>query len=141
MLTQLTLNIVNDRTEIRSLRNSFDVFASENLLAGSVRRDVQLALDELVTNLIDYGYSDSEEHTIKVELNIDENRLTIEIEDDAEAYNILERDDPDISKSIEEKPIGGLGIYLVKQLMSDVKYERTDGKNRVTLIKKLTQGD
>ena len=141
MLTQLTLNIVNDRTEIRSLRNSFDVFASENLLAGSVRRDVQLALDELVTNLIDYGYSDTEEHTNEVELNIDENRLTIQIEDDAEAYNILERDDPDISKSIEDKPIGGLGIYLVKQLMSDVKYERTNGKNRVTLIKKLTQGD
>lgn len=141
MPTQLTLSIVNDRTEIRSLRNSFDVFASENLLAGSVRRDVQLALDELVTNLIDYGYSDTEEHTIEVELNIDENRLTIQIEDDAEAYNILERDDPDISKSIEDKPIGGLGIYLVKQLMSDVKYERTNGKNRVTLIKKLTQGD
>ena len=46
-----------------------------------------------------------------------------------------------LTKSIDEKPIGGLGILLVKHLMTDVKYERTNGKNRVTLIKELTQGE
>jgi anti-sigma regulatory factor (Ser/Thr protein kinase) len=100
-----------------------------------------LALDELVTNIIDYGYGDGEEHTIEIDLDLNEDRLTIDIVDDAAEYDILDKDDPDITKSIDEKPIGGLGIFLVKHLMTDVKYERADGKNRVTLIKELTEGD
>mgnify|MGYP002031499205 CR=1 FL=1 len=100
-----------------------------------------MALDELVTNIIDYGYNDSVEHTIEFGFNLSEDCLTIEIVDDAAEYDILEKEDPDTTKSIDEKPIGGLGIFLVKHLMTDVKYKRTDGKNRVTLIKELTQGD
>ncbi len=141
MPTQLSLSIPNSRPEIRNLRKSFDDFAQENRLAGNIRRDVQLALDELVTNIIDYGYGDGEEHTIEIDLDLNEDRLTIDIVDDAAEYDILDKDDPDITKSIDEKPIGGLGIFLVKHLMTDVKYERADGKNRVTLIKELTEGD
>ena len=139
--TQLSLSIPNSRPEISNLRNSFDEFAHKNRLLGNIRRDVHLALDELVTNIIDYGYSDNEEHTIEVEINLSEDYLTIEIVDDASEYDILGKEDPDITKSIDEKPIGGLGIFLVKHLMTDVKYERTNGKNRVTLIKELTQGE
>ena len=141
MPTQLSLSIPNNRPEIRNLRNIFDEFSQKNQIPENIRRDVQLALDELVTNIIDYGYNDSAEHTIEVGFNLSEDCLTIEIVDDAAEYDILEKEDPDTTKSIDEKPIGGLGIFLVKHLMTDVKYKRTDGKNRVTLIKELTQGD
>ncbi|MBH31571.1 MAG: ATP-binding protein [Candidatus Marinimicrobia bacterium] len=141
MPTQLSLSIPNNRPEIRKLRNIFDEFSQKNQISENIRRDVQLALDELVTNIIDYGYNDSVEHTIEFGFNLSEDCLTIEIVDDAAEYDILEKEDPDTTKSIDEKPIGGLGIFLVKHLMTDVKYKRTDGKNRVTLIKELTQGD
>ncbi len=139
--TQFSISIPNSHSEIRNLRKIFDEFANKNSLTENVRRDVQLALDELVTNIIDYGYNDNEEDAIEVGLNLSEDCLTLEIVDNASEYNLLEKEDPDITKSIDNKSIGGLGIFLVKQLMTDVKYERTDGKNRVTLIKELTQGD
>lgn len=138
---QLSLMILNNRPEIRSLRNRFDSFAEQNDLPGSITRDVQLALDELLTNIVDYGYEDDKDHTIEVEFELTENSLSIRIIDDAKPYNIFDKADPDTSQSIDEKPVGGLGIYLVKRLMTEVKYEYRGGKNQVTLIKGLTHGD
>ena len=115
----------------------FSVKLDPRVPSNDVRRNIQIALDEIISNTIEYGYEKYSGDKIKVNFLIDQTNLVIEIIDNAKPYNILERDDPDISKSIEEKPIGGLGVHLVKSLMNEVKYDCINGKNHLTLIKQL----
>ena len=86
---------------------------------------------------MNYGYKDSDEHYIDVHFDIDDGALKVEIVDDSVPYNILERENPDTTLSIEDKPIGGLGVFLIKKLMSDVDYYTENGKNHLIMIKEL----
>lgn len=137
MSKQLSVSILNKHSEIQKIREEFESFANKNQMANDVRRNTQIALDEIISNTIEYGYEKYSGDKIKVNFLIDQTNLVIEIIDNAKTYNILERNDPDISKSIEEKPIGGLGVHLVKSLMTEVKYDCINGKNHLTLIKQL----
>ncbi|MBF88489.1 MAG: histidine kinase [Candidatus Marinimicrobia bacterium] len=137
MSKQFSVLISNKNSEISIIREKFESFALKNEVEKNIRRNIQIALDEILSNTIQYGYENNSVDKIKVKFLIDHTNLVIEIIDNAKTYNILEKDDPDISKSIEEKPLGGLGIYLVKNLMSKVKYESVNGTNHLTLIKKL----
>ena len=141
MAMELLLQLSNNRSEIRNLSNRFDIFAKDNKLANKVIHDVQLALDEVVTNIVEYGYDDDDEHLIDIKFILNEQSLKIIIIDDAKPYNILDKKDPDTSQSLDEKPIGGLGIYLVKRLMTNIDYDYRDGKNHLLLTKSFTEGD
>ena len=141
MATELLLQLSNNRPEIRNLRNRFDIFAKDNELPAKVIHDVQLALDEVVTNIVEYGYDDDDKHLIDIKFILNEQSLKIIIIDDAKPYNILDKKDPDTSQSLDEKPIGGLGIYLVKRLMTNIDYDYRDGKNHLLLTKSFTEGD
>ena len=141
MATELLLQLSNNRPEIRNLRNRFDIFAKDNELPNKVIHDVQLALDEIVTNIVEYGYDDDDKHFIDIKFILNEKSLKIIIIDDAKPYNILDNKDPDTSLSLDEKPIGGLGIYLVKRLMTNIDYDYRDGKNHLLLTKSFTEGD
>ena len=141
MAMELLLQLSNNRPEIRNLRNRFDIFAKDNELPNKVIRDVQLALDEVVTNIVEYGYDDDDKHLIDIKFILNEQSLKIIIIDDAKPYNILDKKDPDTSQSLDEKPIGGLGIYLVKRLMTNIDYDYKDGKNHLLLTKSFTEGD
>ncbi len=138
---ELLLQLSNNRPEIRNLRNRFDIFAKDNKLADKVIHDIQLALDEVVTNIVEYGYDDDDKHLIDIKFILNEQSLKIIIIDDAKPYNILDKKDPDTSLSLDEKPIGGLGIYLVKRLMTNIDYDYRDGKNHLLLTKSFTEGD
>ena len=141
MAMELLLQLSNNRPEIRNLRNRFDIFAKDNELPNKVIRDVQLALDEVVTNIVEYGYDDDDKHLIDIKFILNEQSLKIIIIDDSKPYNILDKKDPDTSLSLDEKPIGGLGIYLVKRLMTNIDYDYRDGKNHLLLTKSFTEGD
>ena len=141
MAMELLLQLSNNRPEIRNLSNHFDIFAKDNKLADKVIHDVQLALDEVVTNIVEYGYDDDDKHLIDIKFILNEQSLKIIIIDDAKPYNILDNKDPDTSLSLDEKPIGGLGIYLVKRLMTNIDYDYRDGKNHLLLTKSFTEGD
>ena len=141
MAIELLLQLSNNQPEIRNLSNRFDIFAKDNKLADKVIHDVQLALDEVVTNIVEYGYDDDDEHLIDIKFILNEQSLKIIIIDDANPYNILDKEDPDTSLSLDDKPIGGLGIYLVKHLMTNINYDYRDGKNHLLLTKSLSEGD
>ena len=140
MAMELLLQLSNNRPELQNLSNRFDIFAKDNELADKVIHDVQLALDEVVTNIVEYGYDDDDEHLIDIKFILNEQSLKIIIIDDAKPYNILDKKDPDTSQSLDEKPIGGLGIYLVKRLMTNIDYDYRDGKNHLLLTKSFTEG-
>ena len=141
MATELSIQLSNNRPEIRNLRNRFDIFAKDNKIPKKAINDVQLALDEIVTNTIEYGYEDDDKHLIDIKFTFNKESLKIIIIDDANPYNILDKENPDTSLSLEDKPIGGLGIYLVKHLMTNIDYDYRDGKNHILLTKSLTEGD
>jgi serine/threonine-protein kinase RsbW len=97
---------------------------------------VSFAIEETVTNCIKYGYDDSNDHTVDIVVSVDEGALRVEVIDDGRAFNPLEVPEPDMSLAMENKPIGGLGIHMLRELADEIRYERPDGTNRLVLTKR-----
>ncbi len=128
----------NRLKEIEPLAKALEGFAAvHNLPAQSVFQ-INLSLDELLTNTISYGFPDGGDHEIVVEAVLQEDGLVITTRDDGLPFNPLERTEPDISQDIEERPIGGLGIHLVRSTMDEIEYRWETGENVLTM-KKLTR--
>lgn len=117
---------------------SVTAFVEEYLepYGGSIKAVTQIsvALDELVSNIV--NYSGSKDYTVRIEVS-DSKVTTLTFIDSGVPYNPLEKDDPDVTLSAEERKIGGLGIFLVKKTMDNVRYSREDGKNVLTIEKQL----
>ena len=130
-----------------SLRNALDAISPANdaatawLEARQVPPDtaflVSLAIDEMVTNCIKYGYDDAGEHVINVQLSVSDHQLAMVVIDDGHPFNPLDAPVPDLSLSMEDRPIGGLGIHLLRQLADQMTYERRGDMNHVTLLKQF----
>lgn len=129
MILEKTLTLKNDISELNNLRELSEVFGQENNISNDIINKFQLAFEELISNIIFYGYDDELPHEISVVFTLDGKSMAVLIVDDAKEFNPLEKEDPDISLSIDERKIGGLGIYLVKSLMDEVNYKRESGKN------------
>lgn len=99
---------------------------------------VSLAIEELVTNCIKYAYDDSNDHTVDIVLSVHAGDLNVEVIDDGRPFNPLEVPAPDLSLAMNDRPIGGLGLHLLRELADDVKYERRNGTNRLLLTKRLS---
>ena len=97
---------------------------------------VQLALEEILANIASYAYAPAD-GDMEIEYNIEEQTLVMTISDEGKPFNPLERDDPDITLSVDERPIGGLGLFIVKNTMDDVQYFREDNKNVLVIKKKI----
>lgn len=95
-----------------------------------------LAIEELVTNCIHYGYDDTAEHTIRLEFGLADGALTMEVTDDGHEFDPVNAPEPDFSLELEDRPVGGLGIHMLRKLADEMTYERVDGKNRVRLVKR-----
>jgi serine/threonine-protein kinase RsbW len=98
---------------------------------------MNLALDELFTNIISYGFQDQSEHFIRVNISADQDVLTVVLEDDGMAFNPVARIPPEVPCTLDECKVGGLGIHLVKNLMDEIVYERRAGMNVLTLKKSI----
>ena len=102
------------------------------------RMQIEVAVEELFVNIANYAYSPEVGNaTIGVKVQDDENYVTISFKDSGTPYDPLAKPDPDITLSADDRPIGGLGIYMVKKSMDDVKYEFKDGQNILTIKKNL----
>lgn len=99
--------------------------------------NVHLALEEAITNVIMYAYPKDEDHEIELIASCEDNQLTFEIIDSGEEFDPTLQPDADTTLSLEERPVGGLGIFLIRRLMQKVVYSRIDGRNVLTLVKIL----
>ena len=103
------------------------------------RTQIDIAIDELLGNIALYAYNpETGPATVRVEVEDEPLSVVITFIDNGVPYDPLAADDPDIHLSIEDRPIGGLGVFLVKQTMDEVTYEYVDGKN-ILRIKKALQ--
>jgi serine/threonine-protein kinase RsbW len=132
-----TITLRNDLAEIPRVAKFLDAFCAPLLPTPKDVPALQLALEEAVTNVINHGYADGKPHTFTVELAAAARRVTVIVTDDAPAYDPLSRAEVDVTKPLEDRQIGGLGVHLVKKLMDSARYERRDGRNILTLVRTL----
>lgn len=138
MAASETLTVPASGEGLHRVVAAFDAFAGENRLPPHVVQAAQVALDEILSNTVRAGWADGAARgEIQVSFRILEDLLEVVISDDARPFNPLEREDPDVSAPVLERPIGGLGIYLVKRLMDVVEYERAGDRNRLRLGKRI----
>jgi sigma-B regulation protein RsbU (phosphoserine phosphatase) len=119
--------------EIERINTEFKQFADDRGLAAGVSQKVSIVFDDLLNNIISYGFSDDEEHQIEIDVAYSPDKLVITIADDGIPFNPFDQVGPDITLSIEERDIGGLGVLLIKELMDEYQYQRHSNSNVVTL--------
>jgi anti-sigma regulatory factor (Ser/Thr protein kinase) len=130
----------NRLEEIAKVMTALEELADSAGLNVGVAQAAELVLDELLTNIISHGYSDTVQHKIAVEMLVVANALRIVISDDGICFNPFEQKSPGLESSIEERDLGGLGIHLVKKFLDEYSYQRLEGRNVVTLLKHLGKG-
>ncbi len=134
---QLSVSVTGSIAGLVRVTDDFERFSSAHGLPDQVRRSVQVVLDELLSNTVRCGKVGDRELTIEVGFHLDTETIRVEIVDDGTPFNPLERESPDTTLPLELRPVGGLGVMLVKHLVDDITYVYEGGRNRVLLGKRL----
>lgn len=128
--------IANELSELNNIVNAIDNLAHEWKLSAKLTGQLNLVVEEVVSNIMKYAYTDSKEHQITIDFCNEGTCIELKIVDDGAFFNFLEFEDkPDINAPVEEREIGGLGIHIVTTLMDIVDYKRIDNKNILILTK------
>ncbi len=121
-------------SELLKLHRTLDSLGEKYNLPKKVIHDANIVMEEALVNIINYAYENKEEkHKILFRLKIENGELVLNIEDDGKPFNPLSVPEPDINVPVEEREIGGLGVYLIRQLAKSVSYARHDTKNILTI--------
>jgi serine/threonine-protein kinase RsbW len=131
------ITIVNQGSEIARVAGLLERLAAERHLDPEIVADMQIALDEVLTNITEYAYTDDAEHRIHIRFEALDNVLEAVIEDDGAPFNPLEIPAPDVSAPLHERRVGGVGMHFVRSLMDEVAYERAGERNRLVLRKRF----
>lgn len=134
---QRSITLSNDIEEVPQLAEFVDTVCEEAGLDMSVAMQMNLAMEEAVVNVMTYAYPTGTKGDVCIEAKTDEDYLTFTITDKGTPFDPTGSEEVDTTLSAEERPIGGLGIHLVRTLMDDICYERSNGQNVLTLKKKL----
>jgi anti-sigma regulatory factor (Ser/Thr protein kinase) len=134
---RLILRVVNDLAELSRVAEAVDEFCEAQTVPQACAFKINVALEELLTNTISYGFDDDQRHEIALTLARQGESVVVEISDAARPFDPLQAPAPDLDSALDERRVGGLGVYLVKTLMDDVTYEYRDGRNHVTLRKDI----
>jgi sigma-B regulation protein RsbU (phosphoserine phosphatase) len=135
------ISVPNNLSSIGLVNEEFENFCARNEVPEDVMRRIEVVFDELLSNIISYGFDDDELHEVDVHVSFDSRRLVIEIQDGGRPFNPFSQESPDTNLSVEDRQIGGLGIHLVRQMMDEVSYERHINKNVVRLVRRFESDD
>jgi len=138
MDASLTTRIKASPEGLKSVTAALERWRVAQRLEASAVWPFHVAIDEMLSNTLRCGYAgDACDHDIEVRFAIESGLMQVAIIDDARAFDPLQAPPPDISRPLEERAVGGLGIFLVRRLMDDVRYERSGGRNLLTLRRRL----
>lgn len=140
MADTFQMSVGADPGGVGDVSAAFAAFAEAHALPEAVRRSLNVALDDLLANAVSHGRNGRDHCSVTVEVKLDHESVTATITDDGPPFDPLRSSAPDTTLSVEERPIGGLGIHLVGQLMDQVSYQRLEGHNVVVLVKQLANG-
>ena len=127
----------NDIQQIPQLAEFIETIAQEKRLDQSLAMSLNLALEEAVSNVIMYAYPEGADGLVDIEAILRKDSLEFIISDNGIAFDPTAAPEADVTLGAEERRIGGLGIFLVRKIMDSVGYERKDGKNILSMTKKI----
>jgi anti-sigma regulatory factor (Ser/Thr protein kinase) len=134
---QLILAVADQLSEIPRVAERVEAFCADAGIPPALGYTINLALEELLTNTISYGFDPGPGHAIEVRIRRAGEEVVVEVVDNARPFDPTKAPAPDLDASIEDRLVGGLGVHLVKSMMDEMQYRYGDGRNRVTLKKRL----
>lgn len=129
--------LANDISEITRLYEFIEEIGNDFSLSPDIVFNLNLVLEEAVVNVINYAYPKEEHQYIYLSATIKDGSIVLVLTDTGKEFDPTTAPEADITLSADERQIGGLGIFLIRQIMNEVRYERIEGKNVLTLEKKL----
>ena len=129
----MLIKVKNDIKEISRVCDIVHKFCMENDVSNEKCHDITLILDEIITNVINYAYPNDEDHELSVDIDKIGVHITIRLMDSGVAFDPMTLADPDVDSSLEERKVGGLGIFIAKQLSDEFKYSRVNGQNQLDI--------
>ena len=133
------LRLANDLAGLAELAEWVERFGVDQRLPASVVNALNVVLDEAVSNAITHGYEAGVRGEIAVRLRRASDSVEVEVEDDGRPFDPLQAPPPDLSVPLEQRPIGGLGIHLIRNLMDAVSYARQGGRNVLKMASHLVK--
>lgn len=133
-----TLTLDSDLGELVRLRKFVEVFCERTALPPQVRDHMDVVLEELTVNAVEHGHCEPRSGAIRIRLQMAGNRLQIAFCDNGVPFDPLAMPPPDLGQDLNRRPIGGLGIHLVRCLMPEIRYERRNNHNCLFLAKPMT---
>lgn len=135
MATRFELTIGSDIAEIPAVLDRFEVALRANGFSAEENLDTQLAIEEAITNVIVHGYQKPGE-PIGIVCRISQESVEVQITDAAPRFDPFTVPEPELEESIEDRSIGGLGVYLIRRVMDEVTYHYRNGQNVLVMIKR-----
>lgn len=132
------ITLKNNIEEIARMTDFIEDICEQKDLDAAARFNIRLALEEAVTNVIMYAFPEGETHEFDITVQESENSITFRITDNGKEFDPTSLPEPDTTLPAEERPLGGLGIFLIRRVMDKVEYSRVDGINVLTLVKNIT---
>jgi serine/threonine-protein kinase RsbW len=132
-----TITLSNRIDELTRISSFLKKCADQWGIHASVMLSLNLVIEEAFTNVVQYAYSDNHDHHIDLIIKKKDSELEITLVDDGKQYDPTEEKEPDINLSANDRPIGGLGVFLIKKTMDNVSYFRKDNKNHLVMVKKV----
>lgn len=137
MRAQDRLVVRNELAELERLSGFLSAFWEKHRLPPDLELDINLAVEEVFCNVVRHGYQDAAAHEIVVCLLLEDGLLSVSVEDDGVAFNPLEAPAPVLDGPLDERPVGGLGVHLIRSVADDVKYRREGNRNHLVLKKRM----
>lgn len=131
------LRLANNLAALADLADRVERFGVEHRLPASVVNALNVALDEAVSNAINHGYDAGVGGEIAVRMRRRPDSVLVEVEDDGRPFDPLQAPPPDLTLPLEQRPVGGLGIHLIRNLMDELSYARVGGRNVLKMAKHL----
>ena len=129
------LRIKNQVSELEKVFQFLDEIGDELKLSMEMVMNLKLVMEEMVSNVIFYAYPEGTDADIELFAESDDKELTFVLSDQGQAFDPTMKEDSDVSINPAEREIGGLGIFIVKNIMNQVSYQRLEGKNLLTMTK------
>ena len=131
--------VKNDISELDVIYQELKKISDKHKFSEDLYYNLCLCIDEVFSNIIKFAWDDDKEHNVEIlfDYKDEAKKFTITLIDDGKPFNPLEAQDPDLSLNLLEREIGGLGIFIVSNIMSNIEYSRKNKKNRLQLTKEI----
>lgn len=137
----LHMTLVSDIAEVARVLDALEAFGEAHALTGKQVFQLNLALDELITNIISYGFDDGAAGWIELDIALQDGRLCAELADNGRAFDPTKEVLPELGNSLDDRAVGGLGLRFVRTYMERLDYSRDGGLNRLQMEMKMPVAD